>query len=182
MLRVISTLAILAGAAALPAVAQGDTPPDDAALVTSFSVEDMQALVVSGGHALSEAGAFGPHSVRATTPNGLIFDIIGTACDTEYSEDCLGLKMQVGYFADGDVTLERINGANLMWQPTSTWYDPTEDEEGPTLGITRYVILDRGMTFGNVRENLVNLLAIAPQVADYVWQEGDYAPDWDQDW
>lgn len=182
MLRVISTLAILAGAAALPAAAQGGTPPDDAALVTSFSVEDMQALVLAEGHALAESGAFGPESIRATTPDGLIFDIIGSACDTEYSEDCLGLRMQVGYFADDDVTLERINEANLMWPPTSVWYDPTEDEEGPTLGITRYVILDRGMTFGNVRENLVNLLAIAPQVADYVWQAGIYAPDWDQGW
>ena len=44
------------------------------------------------------------------------------------------------------------------------------------MGITRYVILDSGMTVRNIKDNLLNLLAIAPQVADYVWQAGDYAP------
>ncbi|MFN7178219.1 YbjN domain-containing protein [Hyphomonas sp.] len=178
MLKVISTLAILA-AFGLPAVGQGNTPPSEKAIITSVTVEDIQAFVVSEGYTLSEAGAFGPLSVRATTPEGLIFDIIGTACETEYGEGCLGMLMQVGYFADDDVTYERINNANLMWQATSTWYDPTEDEEGPTLGITRYVILDRGVTLDNIRENLVNMLAIAPQVADYIWQVGAYAPEMD---
>lgn len=46
----------------------------------------------------------------------------------------------------------------------------------PTVGITRYVILDGGMTIRNIKDNLLNLLAIAPQAADYIWQTGDYAP------
>lgn len=196
MFRIIATLAML-GAGGLPVLAQGSTspadaerakkvpieevqalaeaytPPDNTALVTSFSVQDMQALVTSEGHTLSPQGAFGPYSIRATTADGLIFDIIGSACATEYSPNCLGLRLQVGYFADDSVSLERINEANLMWPPASTWYDPTQDEEGPTLGITRYVILDRGMTFGNVKDNLINLLAIAPQAANHVFQTDD---------
>jgi hypothetical protein len=32
------------------------------------------------------------------------------------------------------------------------------------------------MTIRNVKDNLLNLLAIAPQVADYVWETGKYAP------
>lgn len=164
----------------LPALAQGDPLPGDTEIMTSFSVADMEALVTSGGHTLSPAGAFGPTSVRATTSEGLIFDIIGAICGTEFSQDCLGLKLQVGYFADDSIPLDRINSANLMWQPTSTWYDPTEDAEGPTLGITRYVILDHGVTLGNIRNNLTNLLAIAPQAASFVFgDDGDYlGEDW----
>lgn len=196
MFRIIATLAMF-GAGGLPVLAQGSTspadvelakkvpieevqalaeaytPPDDKALMRSFSVEDMKALVTSEGHTLSPQGAFGPFSIRATTADGLIFDIIGSACATEYSPNCLGLKLQVGYFADDSVSLARINESNLMWPPATTWYDPTQDEEGPTLGITRYVILDRGMTFGNVKDNLINLLAIAPQAANHVFQLDD---------
>jgi hypothetical protein len=44
------------------------------------------------------------------------------------------------------------------------------------VGITRYVILDRGATLGNIKDNLLNLLSIAPQAANYIWQAGEYAP------
>jgi hypothetical protein len=163
----------LASALAAPAFA------DDNRVVKSVSLQDLQAILVDEGHTIDGTGYDGDVSVRATDTDGtgLIFNVIGTACGTEYSVDCLGISMQVRYDADGTETLERINEANLMWPATSVWYSSIGfDMEVPTIGVTRYVILDGGMTIRNIKDNLANLLAIAPQATDYVWEVGEYAP------
>lgn len=172
MRRTLTILAVL-GALAIPAFA------DDNRLVKSVNLQDLQAILVEEGHTINSTGDDGAVSIRATDTagTGLIFNIIGTACATEMSADCLGINMQVRYDADGKETLERINDANNMWAATSAWYSAGgTDGNSPTVGVTRYVILDGGMTVLNIKDNLSNLLAIAPQVADYVWQAGAYAP------
>lgn len=174
MRRLIASMAVLA-AFALPALA------DDNQLVKTVNLQQLQTILVEEGYQINSTGDDGEVSVRATDVNGtgLIFNLLGTACDVEgYDPGCLGINMQVRYDADGQETLERINDANLMWAATSTWYSAGGvDGETPTVGITRYVILDGGMTIRNIKDNLLNLLAIAPQAADYVWQTGEYAPD-----
>ncbi|MFN7164290.1 MAG: YbjN domain-containing protein [Hyphomonas sp.] len=157
----------------------GSAFADDSRVVTSVSLQDLQTFLIEEGHTITSTGDDGAVSVRATDTagTGLIFNLLGTACYTEYSDDCLGINMQVRYDADGYETLERINEANLMWAATSAWYSAEGvDGNSPTVGITRYVILDGGMTVRNIKDNLINLLAIAPQVADYVWQAGEYDP------
>ena len=93
---------------------------------------------MSEGHTITEVGGEGDVSVRATSADGLIFHLIGTACNSEYSEDCLGLMVQVRYDDDDDVTEGAINNANLSYAAVSTWWD----KEGDTVGVTRYLILD----------------------------------------
>lgn len=176
MRKILTTLAFLS-IAGHPALA------DDSRLLTSAKLADIEALVNEDGYTIISTGDDGAVSLRAEDDNGLIFNIIGTACETALADGCLGLHMQVRYTADGKETLERINGANLMWAATAIWYSPTGyDGETPTVGISRYVILDNGVTAGNIKDNLVNLLAIAPQAADFIWQAGAYAPDDDDDW
>lgn len=183
MRRILTTLTLLA-AAALPAYA------DDSRLVTSVKLLDIQTILTQEGHEILSTGNDGKVSVRAKTAKGLIFNIVGTACETEFADGCLGMNMQVRYDADGAETLERINDASLMWPAISAWYTPTGfDGETPTVGISRYVILDRGVTEGNIKDNLINLLAIAPRAAEFIWQVGEYAPgnegddaDWDEEW
>lgn len=186
MRRTLTSLGILAALA-------GSAFADDSRLVTSVNLQDLQTILIEEGHTITSSGDDGDVSVRATDTagSGLIFNLLGTACETEFSDDCLGINMQVRYDADGQETLERINDANLMWAATSTWYSVDGvDGSSPTVGITRYVILDGGMTIRNIKDNLINLLAIAPQVADYVWQSGEYAPGavsddedyYDDDW
>lgn len=172
MRRTLTSLGLLAAIA-------GSAFADDNKLVKAVSLQDLQTILVEEGYTITSTGDDGDISVRATDTagTGLIFNVLGTACDTEYSTDCLGINMQVRYDADGKETLERINDANLMWAATSTWYSAGgTDGASPTVGVTRYVILDGGMTIRNIKDNLLNLLAIAPQVADYVWQAGEYAP------
>jgi len=174
MRRIIASMAILA-AAAMPALA------DDNAVVKTVNLQQLQAILTEEGYTINSSGDDGAVSVRATDTNdtGLIFNVLGTACDVEgYDPGCLGINMQVRYDADGQETLELINEANLNWAATSAWYSAGgTDGNSPTVGITRYVILDGGMTIRNIKDNLVNLLAIAPQAADYIWQVGDYGPD-----
>lgn len=174
MRRLIASMAVLA-AFALPALA------DDNQIVKTVNLQQLQTILVEEGYTINSTGDDGAVSVRATDTNGtgLIFNLLGTACDVEgYDPGCLGINMQVRYDADGQETLELINGANLMWAATSAWYSAGGvDGETPTVGITRYVILDGGMTIRNIKDNLLNLLAIAPQAADYIWQVGEYDPD-----
>jgi hypothetical protein len=174
MRRLIASMAVLA-ALAMPALA------DDNQIVKTVNLQQLQTILIEEGYTINSSGDDGAVSVRATDTNGtgLIFNVLGTACDVEgYDPGCLGINMQVRYDADGQETLELINGANLMWAATSAWYSAGGvDGETPTVGITRYVILDGGMTIRNIKDNLLNLLAIAPQAAEYIWQVGEYDPD-----
>ena len=60
---------------------------NDDRVVRSVSLEDLKALAVAEGHTIDSIGNDGDVSVRALTPDGLIFNLIGTACGTEYSDD-----------------------------------------------------------------------------------------------
>ena len=173
MRRTLTSLAILAAVAG-PALA------DDSKVVKSVTLADLEQILTEDGYTINSTGDDGAVSVRATDDagSGLIFNVIGSACEVEGTDGCLGINMQVRYDADSDVTLERVNDVNLMWAATSAWYSADGvDGETPTVGFTRYVILDGGMTIRNIKVNLLNLLAIAPQGADYVWQTGDWASE-----
>nr|WP_321441823.1 YbjN domain-containing protein [uncultured Hyphomonas sp.] len=180
-MRTLLTTAALAAAVSFPASAQefsADTSlANDDRVVRSVSLEDLKAIAVSEGHTITEVGGEGDISLRATNSDGLIFHLIGTACDTEYAEGCLGMMVQVRYDSDEDVTAEKVNDANLAYAAVSTWWD----KDGETLGITRYIILDGGQRMENVKINLQNALALGPLVADVVWPydaEDDEYNDW----
>ncbi|MFN3315008.1 MAG: YbjN domain-containing protein [Hyphomonas sp.] len=180
MRTLLTTLALLSAATA-PAFA------DNNRVLTSVKITEIRSMLVEEGYTVVSTGDDGADSIRARTEDGIIFNILGTACATAFADGCLGLNMQVRYDADGRETLERINNANLMWAATAIWYSEEGfNGGGPTVGMSRYVILDSGVTAGNIKDNLINLLAIAPQAADYIWQAGRFAPgadpdDWDDE-
>lgn len=178
MRQLLTSLAVMA-TIATPAFA------DDSKLVNSVTLADLQTILEEDGYEVTSTGDDGAVSIRATDTqgSGLIFNLLGTACEVEGYDGCVGINMQVRYDADGTESLERINDANLMWAATSAWYsEGGVDGNTPTVGITRYVILDGGMTIRNIKDNLINLLAIAPQAADYIWEIGDYAPEAAEDY
>ena len=164
-------LAVAAIAAAMSFTASADDFTADTSLadndrvVRSVTLEDLKAIAVSEGHEITEVGGQGDVSLRALTPDGLIFHLIGTACDTEYADGCLGMMVQVRYDSDEDVTTEAINNANISYAAVSTWWD----KEEKTVGVTRYIILDGGQRMENLKVNLQNALSLGPMVADVVW-------------
>ena len=178
-MRTFLATAVLAAAVSMTASAEdfsADTSlANDDRVVRSVSIEDLKAIAVAEGHTITEVGGEGEVSVRAKTSDGLIFHLIGTACATQYSDDCLGMMVQVRYDDDDDVTEAAINNANLQYAAVSTWWD----KDGDTVGITRYVILDGGQRMENVKINLQNALALGPLVADVIWPvDDDEYYDW----
>lgn len=186
MRHFLTTLA-LAAVCAGPALAQGEITADASLAredrqVRSVFLEDLKAVVVAAGHNIESVSG---NSVRATNENGLIYNLEGTVCENEVRPGCLGISMNVRYDGDDMVTYEKLNYANLNWTPVSVALQGSIGTTDSTLIITRYVILDGGMSMGNITDNLANALSIATTVADFVWEVGEYAPDYegeDEDW
>lgn len=186
MRRILASLALTAAVAA-PALAQGDLTADTSLaradrMVKSVFLEDIKAVVANLGDTIAEVGGNGDVSVEGVSADdGLIYHVIGTICENEIRPGCLGVQIEVRYDGDEMVTLQKVNDANLTWAAVSAAVQGTPGTTDSTLVITRYVILDGGMTMQNVADNLTNAKAIARSLADYVWEVGDYAPD-DEEW
>lgn len=133
--------------------------------VEFVTVEDLKAIIVATGHTVLSVGEFGPTSVKAKTAEGLIFHLIGTACSEPGVPGCLGISIQVRYDIDSRLTYEKINRVNTRYWAATVWID----HDKKVLAITRYVILDYGVTMRNVKTNLTNLLAINKEVQKEVW-------------
>lgn len=149
--------------------ARTSTAYDADRIVTKVFQEDLAAIVRNNGDAIVSEGKLGDVSVHAVTPEGLNYILIGTVCDLpDYGPGCLGVDFQVRYDADYRVTLENINLANLTFSASKTSRGYNENG-GDTVFITHYTILDGGQKMGNLSTILINVLDIAPQVADIIW-------------
>lgn len=127
------------------------------ATVQSVSLADLERFATEAGHEVVAFGETTENSLRAETPNGLTYYMEGTACD---DGGCRGIIMSSRFQANEAVPLDKVNEANLERAAVSVWR--LED----SVGVSRYVILDGGMSEANIRINLDNFLAIVPGVAD----------------
>ena len=168
-MRLLIAALALALAGATPALAQSLSANTALALddrvVKFVTIEDLKAIIVADGHTVLAVGELGATSVKAKTREGLVFDLIGTACTEPGVPGCLGISMQVRYDIDSRLTYEKINRVNTRYWPVSVWID----YEKKILAITRYVILDDGISMRNIKVNLINLLAINAAVEKEVW-------------
>lgn len=156
-------LAAAAGAQAAPAkVADGK-------VLKAVTESDLQQLVLAEGHTVDELHPFEAPSVRGKTADGLYFLLIGTACDIGKVKGCQGAMMQVRYDDDESVTLEGVNKANMEEAAIGTWWD----KEDKTVGFTRYVVMDDGVTWLNLRQNLRVLLDVQASTLKYVFPESE---------
>jgi len=150
---------------------------EDSRMMTSIIQEDLEAIIYALGHTLDASQTAGDVSVRGRTGEGLLYLLIGTACSEKDETDptapeptCLGVNIQVRYTADDNVTLAKINQANVDRAAVSVWLSEDENEEqSRTLGIARYLILDKGQTMGNIKENVRILLSISAYVSELMW-------------
>lgn len=156
--------ATLLGAAALglamPVLAAGNNTPSGAnapaQLIKTVKEADLANLVRAEGHTVDAMHPFDMPSVRGKTKEGLLFVLMGTACDKNGVVGCQGIMMQVRYDADENVTTERINKATLAQAALGSWWD----RDKKVVGFTRYVVLDDGVTWMNIRRNLRVMLSI----------------------
>lgn len=125
-------------------------------LVKSVTEADLRELVLAEGHTIDAMHPFEAPSVRGKTKEGLVFVLIGSACDLNGIPGCRGVLMQVRYDSNDSVTADSINKANLKEAAISTWWD----KEDKTVGFSRYVVLDDGITWLNLRQNLRVLLSV----------------------
>jgi hypothetical protein len=144
----------LAGAAmfATTASAQAEN------IIRSVNIDDLEALALQAGHQVIGFGELGQISVHARTPTNIDYFITGTACE---AGSCQGINFSSRYAADDTVTLDKVNQSNVQRAAVNVWL-----MNGTTLGISRYVILDGGMTEENVVFNRDNFLAIVPEVLE----------------
>jgi hypothetical protein len=134
-------------------------------IVRAVFQQELNEIVTSTGHTITETAQSGDPSVIARTQEGLIFVLYGTACNANGVAGCQGVMMQIRYETDERVNYERIAQANMTYAAIATWWD---QQEG-TVGFTRYVVLDGGVTFRNLQENLNVLLAVAPLASEIVF-------------
>ncbi|MFC0204854.1 YbjN domain-containing protein [Novosphingobium soli] len=160
--------ALCALLAAQPAAAQAYAAR---ALRMSVNLADLKAIVASmPGHKVEEERIWGEGdeadvSLRATDAEGLIYVLVGTACEPS---GCSGVMMQVRYNCDA-IDYAKLNAANVDRAAVTVWYDSEEK----MLGVTRYMLLDHGVTMQNLRENLVVLLELAGDAADAALGQGE---------
>ncbi|MEM5516571.1 YbjN domain-containing protein [Henriciella sp. AS95] len=151
-----TTLVAAAMAVSLPAMAQ------DAGLISSVTEDSLAAFAEAQGHEVLGYGEAGEVSVRAESADGIVYYLTGTACT---DGTCTGINMSARFDANEQVTLETINDANIRRAAVSVWLLDN------TLGISRYVILDGGMTEENIQINFDNFIAIVPAVIDMFYEE-----------
>lgn len=140
--------------------------PANTRLVTSVTEADLTALIRAEGHTIDATHPFEAPSMRGKTAAGLLFVLVGTACDKNGVPGCQGVMMQVRYDSNDTVTTEGLNAANLAEAALSAWWDRSDK----TVGFTRYVVLDDGVTWMNLRQNLRVLLSITPNAQEHVFK------------
>lgn len=150
------SLTSISGARAQSNVRPAAVARTPASIVKSVTEPDLRALVLAEGHTIDEMHPFEAPSVRGKTKEGLLFVVIGTACDKEGVPGCQGVMMQVRYDADSRVTMDAISNANRSEAALSSWWD----RDTKTVGFTRYVVLDGGITWMNLRQNLRVLINV----------------------
>lgn len=132
------------------------------ATVQSVTLQDLERFATDAGHEVVAFGETTENSLRAETPNGVTYYMEGTACD---DGACRGIIMSSRFQATDAVTLDKVNRANLERAAVSVWRLEN------SVGVSRYVILDGGMSEANIKINLDNFLAIVPGVVEYFFEQ-----------
>lgn len=124
-------------------------------LVKTIDGEALAAIAEGLGHTVETKRTEGTQRVVAVTADSLKYVMSGTACN-EDTTACKGILMQVVYSDASAVTDADIIRANNERVAVTAWVDRDDDQ----YGFSRYLILDEGMTMGNIRRSIEVLLAV----------------------
>ena len=150
LLTTISALAVASGGA----FAQSDD-----ALIKGVTTSDMAALIVDAGHTVEKVTNEGKsHHVQAKTDAGFMYFLAGQQCDA--TSKCKGLELISVFTAEPKVTLEEMNDINRNYAAASL------SRQNERFVLSRYLILDHGMTRENIKLNMTVYQTIAGQVSE----------------
>lgn len=169
-------LSFLALGLATAVSAQGASGIDDSKLVNSVTLADMQAIVSSLDHAVLDTDA-DDVLIIVRDEDGQTYVLDGTACNE--ASACQGINMFMSYDMTDGISLDSLNDASLSYAAVSVW------QSGQSVGVSRYVILDGGMTIANIKVNIETLTALGGKVMmmadksqdDFGDDSGEYAHD-----
>ena len=170
------SLACMAISLATAVSAQGTSAIDDSKLLNSVTLADMEAIVAALDHTVLESDADNV-LIIAEDGDDQTYVLSGTACSDAGA--CQGINMFMSYDMTDGISLDSLNTASLTYAAVSVW------QNGQSVGVSRYVILDGGMTIANIMVNIETLTALGGKVMmmadqahdDFGDDSGEYAHD-----
>lgn len=129
-------------------------------VISSVQLDDLRLLVDELGGTFLAAGQndAGAPFLFARLPDGLTLGMY-TVCTDATATDCRGVEFMAAFgsgLPDRDVaTIDRAFTAVSVYKP---------DDE--TVNVSRYVILDHGITWANLKENARVFEALCGRVAE----------------
>lgn len=151
----------IAGAAALAISAGAQAQSfNRQAVISQFDQALVGQMVESLGHTVLEyrLNSRGNPTVDAQTDGGLYYTISGVACgDRNSIRVCNGANITTSFSGYG-ATLTAVNRLNVQYAAVQVY------EQDSSVGVTKYMILDHGVTTANMVENI----DIATQIAALV--------------
>ena len=150
-------MVLAASSIAGPVHAQAYKPGEG---LTSVWTAELRRLAEQVGGSIVSENALGVSSILAKTESGLLFSLVGQACDAN-TASCRAVLMQVIYTTGASATDAAIGEANTRFPALKVARDPGKT----VISVSRHVVLDDGVTGMNLQRNLQIVLDISPSVA-----------------
>ncbi len=137
-----------------PRLARG---PD--VLIRNVQLDDLRLIVDELGGTFLAAGQndTGAPFVFARLPDGLTLGIY-SVCADEAASDCRGVEFMAAF--GSALSYEQVTEVDRAFSAVSVY-----KADADTVNVSRYVILDQGITWGNLIENAAVFDALCSKVA-----------------
>ncbi|MCA8898208.1 MAG: hypothetical protein KDA39_05745 [Hyphomonas sp.] len=129
-------------------------------LIASVRLDDLRLLVdeMDGTFLAAGQNDSGAPFVFARLPDGLTLGIY-TVCTDASATDCRGVEFMAAF--GSDMSEEDVTAIDRTFSAVSVYKSDPE-----TVNVSRYVILDHGITWANLKENAAVFEALCSRVAD----------------
>lgn len=129
-------------------------------LISNVQLDDLRLIVdeMGGGFLAAGKNETGAPFVFARLPDGLTLGIY-SVCVDEAAADCRGVEFMAAF--GSALSYEEVTEIDRVFSAVSIYKSDRD-----TVHISRYVILDRGVTWGNLIENAVVFDALCSKVAE----------------
>jgi len=153
MARLFAAASLAVAGLSAPLAAQDYEP---GRLVVAVDQTDLATIATALGHTIRETGKGDEAFVAAETRDGIVYLLLGTACDVNGVPKCQGVMIQARFDLPERTTPETLVKTNEAQAAITV----TADFKEKALVFTRYHVLDNGVTMANVVANVNVLLGV----------------------